>query len=130
MFGIQQISKEINKKSKLGNEENARKVLVAFLEVTKEKLNQGEVISFKGHFALKRSSTPSGNKNCDEHHKELEKFKQANKGKGIIAFTKSNVFRSLVAKTRNCAKCKVKKEQLAKNAKLTNRINFKPSKDF
>ncbi|CAI2193925.1 19498_t:CDS:1, partial [Funneliformis geosporum] len=110
---------------------NARKVLVAFLEVAREKLNQGETINFKGYFALKRSSTPSsGNKNCDEHHKELEKFKQANKGKGITAFTKSNVFRSLVAKTRNCAKCKAKKEQLAKNAKLTNRINFKPSKDF
>ncbi|CAI2194154.1 5175_t:CDS:2 [Funneliformis geosporum] len=106
---------------------NARKVLVAFLEVAREKLNQGETINFKGYFSIKRSATQSpGSKNCDEHHKELEKFKQANKGKGITAFTKSNVFRSLVAKTRNCAKCKVKKEQLAKNAKLTNRINFKP----
>jgi len=106
-------------------------VLTAFLEITKQKLLQGESINFKDYFTIKRNSTkPKGNKNCDEHHKELEKFKQANKGKGISAYTKSSAFRNLVSKTRQCAKCKVKKQDLAKNAKLTNRINFKVSKGF
>jgi len=131
MLGIQQISKEINKKGKIDNEETTKKVLNAFLEVTKQKLIEGESINFKGYFSIKRSTTqPKGNKNCDEHHKELEKFKQANKGKGVAFYAKSQAFRNLVAKTRNCAKCKVKKQQLAKNVKLTNRISFKPSKDF
>ena len=106
-------------------------VLNAFLEVAKEKIIEGESLNFKGYFTIKRSvAEQKGSKNCDEHQKELDKFKQANKGKGIAAYTKSEVFRNLVAKTRNCTKCKVKKQQLAKNAKLTNRISFKPSKDF
>jgi len=131
MLGISQISKEVNKKSKIGNEETTKRVLSAFLEVAKEKLNQGESLNFKSYFTIKRSvAKQKGSKNCDEHQKELDKFKQANKGKGIAAFTKSSTFRNLVAKTRNCAKCKSKKQQLAKNAKLTNRISFKPSKDF
>ena len=131
MLGISQISKEINKKSKIGNEETTKKVLNAFLEVTKQKLTEGESINFKGYFTIKRSvAKQKGNKNCDEHQKELDKFKQTNKGKGISAYTKSEVFRNLVAKTRNCAKCKAKKQQLAKNAKLTNRISFKPSEGF
>src|SRR6266487_3625109 len=131
MIRITQITKEVNKKSKINSTETTKKVLDAFLEVAKQKLLQGEGINFKGYFTIKRSTTqPKGNKNCDEHQKDLERFKQANKGKGIMAYTKSNVFRNLVAKTRNCSKCKGKKQQLAKNAKLTNRISFKPSKDF
>ena len=128
---IQQITQEVNKKSKLNSVENTKKVLAAFLEVTKQKLLQGESINFKGYFTIKRNTTkPKGNKNCDEHQKELDKYKQANQGKGITAYTKSDTFRNLVAKTRNCAKCKAKKEQLTKSAKPTNRISFKPSKDF
>ena len=131
MIGIQQITQEVNKKSKINSEETTRKVLTAFLEIVQQKLIQGEGINFKGYFTLKRTTTkPQGNKNCDEHRKELDKFKQTNKGKGIAAYTKSNVFRNLVAKTRNCSKCKAKKQQLAKSVKLTNRINFKPSKEF
>ena len=131
MLGISQISKEINKKSKIGNEETTKKVLNAFLEVTQQKLVQGESLNFKGYFSIKRSTTqPKGRKHCDEHQKELDKFKQANKGKGVAFYAKSQAFRNLVAKTRNCAKCKAKKQQLAKNAKLTNRISFKPSEGF
>ena len=131
MLGIQQISKEVNKKSKINSVENTKKVLNTFLEVTKQKLLQGESLNFKGYFTIKRNSTkPQGIKNCDEHHKELEKFKQANKGKGVAFYAKSQTFRNLVTKTRNCAKCKAKKQQLAKSAKPTNRINFKVSKGF
>ena len=131
MQGIQQITQEVNKKSKIGNEETTKKVLNAFLEVTKQKLIQGESINFKGYFTIKRSiAQAKGSKNCDEHQKELEKFKQANKGKGVAFYAKSQAFRNLVAKTRNCSKCKAKKQQLAKSVKLTNRINFKPSEGF
>src|SRR5439155_12347994 len=106
MIGITEITQETNKKSKINSEETTRKVLTAFLEVAKQKLLHGESINFKGYFTLKRNTTkPKGNKNCDEHHKELEKFKQTNKGKGIAVYTKSSVFRNLVAKTRNCSKC-------------------------
>src|SRR5205085_9902057 len=118
MIGITQITSEVNKKSKINSTETTKKVLTAFLEVAKQKLLQGESINFKGYFTLKRSTTkPKGNKNCDEHQKELEKFKQANKGKGILTFMKSNASRNLVAKTRYCSKCKAKKQQSAKNAK-------------
>ena len=131
MIGIQQITQETNKKSKINSTETTKKVITAFLEVAKQKLLHGESINFKGYFTLKRTTTkPQGTKNCEEHRKELDKFKQTNKGKGIAAYTKSNVFRNLVAKTRNCSKCKGKKQQLAKSVKLTNRINFKVSKDF
>ena len=131
MQGIQKITQEVNKKGKIGSEETTKKVIAAFLEVFKQKIIQGESINFKGYFGAKRLTTkPKGSKNCDEHQKELDKFKQTNKGKGIVAFMKSNVFRNLVAKTRNCAKCKAKKQQLIKSMKPTNRINFKVSKDF
>jgi nucleoid DNA-binding protein len=131
MQGIQQITQEVNKKSKINSVENTKKVITAFLETIQQKLIQGESLNFKGYFTLKRSITPfKGNKNCDEHQKELEKFKQANKGKGVAFYAKSSTFRNLVAKTRNCSKCKAKKQQLAKSAKPTNRINFKVSKGF
>lgn len=131
MLGIAQITQEVNKKSKLNNAEATKKILAAFLETIQQKILQGEDVNFKGYFTIKRTSTkPKGNKNCDEHQKELDKFKQANKGKGITAFTKSTTFRNLVAKARNCSKCKAKKQQLAKSIKLTNRISFKVSKGF
>jgi nucleoid DNA-binding protein len=130
MQGIQQITQEINKKTKV-SQEQIKKVLTTFLEVAKQKLNQGESISFKGYFTFKRGATqPKGNKNCDEHQKEIDKFKQANKGKGLAAYTKSPTFRNLVGKTRNCNKCKGKKQQLAKSVKPTNRVNFKVSEGF
>ena len=131
MQGIQKITQEVNKKSKIGSEETTKKVIVAFLEVFKQKIIQGESINFKGYFGAKRLTTkPKGSKNCDEHQKELDKFKQTNKGKGIAAFTKSSTFRGLVAKTRNCAKCKAKKATLAKSVKLVDRVSFKPSEGF
>src|SRR3954452_1809188 len=131
MLGISQISKEVNKKSKINSEDTTKKILTAFLEIAKEKLIQGESLNFKGYFTIKRNTTPAkGSKNCDEHQKELDKFKQANQGKGVQFYAKSNTFRNLVTKTRNCSKCKAKKQQLAKSVKLTNRISFKVSKNF
>ena len=116
MIGITQITQETNKKSKINSETTTKKVITAFLEIVQQRLVQGESINFKGYFTIKRSTTkPKGNKNCDEHQKELDRFKQADKGKGINNFMKSQVFRNLVAKNRNCSKCKVKKQQLAKS---------------
>jgi nucleoid DNA-binding protein len=73
MNGIQQITSEVNKKSKINNQETTKKVLNAFLEVTKEKLNQGESINFKGLFTIKRITTkPKGSKHCNKHEKNFE----------------------------------------------------------
>src|SRR3954447_8525082 len=131
MQGIQKITQEVNKKSKLNSEETTKKVITTFLEVLKQKIIEGESINFQGYFTAKRITTkPKGSKNCDEHQKELDKFKQTNKGKGIAVFAKSSTFRGLVAKTRNCSKCKSKKVALAKSAKLVDRISFKVSEEF
>ena len=131
MIGIQQITQEVNKKSKINSVENTKKVITAFLGTIQQKLVQGESLNFKGYFTVKRSTTkPKGSKNCDEHQKELDKFKQANKGKGVQFYAKSQTFRSLVTKTRNCSKCKGKKQMLVKSAKPTNRVSFKVSKEF
>jgi hypothetical protein len=101
------------------------------LEVVQEKLNQGESINFKGYFTVKRSvAKQKGNKHCNKHEKSLTDFKQANKGKGVAFYAKSDKFRGLVNEMKNCKDCQNKKQQLAKSAKPTNRINFKPSKDF
>ena len=131
MLGISQISKEVNKKSKINSEDTTKKVLNAFLEVAKEKLTQGESINFNGYFSIKRSVTkPKGSKNCGKHEKSLNDFKQANKGKGVLFYAKSEKFKNLVRDTRKCKDCQNKKQQLAKNAKPTNRISLKPSKSF
>src|SRR5688572_10798044 len=131
MLGITQISKEVNKKSKLNSVETTKKVLNAFLEVAKQKLNQGESISFKGYFTIKRSTIKAkGSKNCSKHEKSLNDFKQGNKGKGVAFYAKSDKFKGLVRDTRKCKECQNKKQQLAKSAKPTNRISFKVSKDF
>ncbi|KLL02704.1 MAG: hypothetical protein MRECE_51c008 [Mycoplasmataceae bacterium CE_OT135] len=131
MLGITQITQEVNKKSKLNSNENTKKVLNAFLEVAKQKLLQGESISFKGYFTIQRGSTkPQGSKNCSKHEKSLNDFKQANKGKGVAFYAKSDKFKGLVRDTRKCKDCQGKKQQLAKSAKMTNRISFKVSKDF
>src|SRR6185369_12934344 len=97
MLGITQISKEVNKKSKINSEETTRKVIAAFLETLQQKLVQGESINFKGFFTIQRNSTkPKGNKNCNKHEKALTDFKQANKGKGIQFFAKSEKFKGIV----------------------------------
>ncbi|CAI2177389.1 3978_t:CDS:10 [Funneliformis geosporum] len=128
MLGITQISKEVNKKSKIDSEDATKKVLNAFLEVAKQKLNQGESISFKGYFTVKRSAAqPKGSKHCNKHEKSLTDFKQANKGKGVLFYAKSDKFKSLVLDTRKCKDCQKKKQDLLKSAKPTNRISFKPS---
>jgi len=131
MQGIQQITQEVNKKSKINSKENTQKVIAAFLEVVQQKLVQGESINFKGYFTLKRNTTkPKGSKHCGKHEKAIADYKQANKGKGIAAFSKSEKFKNLVRDTRKCRECQNKKQQLIKSVKFTNRISLKPSKMF
>src|SRR6185312_4016673 len=131
MLGITQITSEVNKKSKINSSETTKKVITAFLEVAKQKLLQGESINFKGYFTIKRNTTkPKGSKHCPKHQKSLTDFKQANKGKGIKFYAKSDKFKGIVRDTRKCKDCQSKKQQLTKSVKPTNRINFKPSKQF
>ena len=131
MLGIQQISKEVNQKSKIGSEETTKKVLATFLEVIKQKLLQGEDIVFKGYFTFKRGISPTkGSKHCNKHEKSLADFKQANKGKGLAVYAKSTKFKGLVSEMKNCRDCQNKKKQLLKSTKPTNRINFKVSEGF
>lgn len=131
MQGIQQITQEVNKKSKISNQETTKKVIHAFLGTIQQKLLQGESINFKGYFTIKRTTTkPQGSKHCSKHEKSLTDFKQANQGKGIKFFAKSDKFKELVRDSRNCKDCQKKKQTLIKSAKPTNRISFKPSKDF
>lgn len=131
MLGIQQITQEVNKKSKINSTETTKKVLNAFLETIQQKLIQGESLNFKGFFTLKRTTTkPKGSKYCSKHEKSLTDYKQANKGKGIAAYAKSDKFRRLVNETKKCKDCQNKKQQLAKNVKLTNRVLLKPGKEF
>ncbi|CAJ0845393.1 1599_t:CDS:2 [Entrophospora sp. SA101] len=115
MLGIIQITQEVNKKSKINSKETTKKVLNAFLEVAKQKLLQGESINFKGYFTIKRSTTKQkGSKHCGKHDKSLNDFKQANKGKGITVFAKSEKFKGIVNEMRKCRNCKNKKQQLDK----------------
>ena len=131
MLGITQISKEVNKKNKIGSEDTTKKVLVAFLETIQQKLIQGESINFKGYFTIKRSvAKQKGSKNCGKHEKSLNDFKQGNKGKGVAFYAKSAKFKGIVSETRKCRDCQNKKQQLVKSGKPTNRISFKVSKDF
>jgi hypothetical protein len=131
MIGIQKIAQEVNKKSKLNSEETTKKVITAFLEVFQQKIIQGESINFKGHFSVKRITTkPKGSKYCNKHEKSIADYKQANKGKGIAAYAKSDKFRNLVRETRNCKDCQKKKQDLMKSVKPTNRVSFKVSEGF
>ena len=130
MLGINQITQEVNKKAKQ-NSEVVKKVLTAFLEVAKQKLNEGESINFKGYFTIKRSTTkPKGSKYCGRHERTITDYKKANKGKGIAVFAKSDKFKKLVAETRNCKDCSKRKVELAKSVKLVNRVNFKVGEGF
>jgi nucleoid DNA-binding protein len=131
MLGINQITQEVNKKSKINSVENTKKVISAFLETIQQKLIQGENINFKGYFSVKRSiAQGKGSKHCNKHEKSLTDFKQANKGKGVAFYAKSEKFRGLVREMKKCRDCQKKKQDLVKSAKPTNRINFKPSKGF
>src|SRR3954447_24686465 len=130
MQTITNLTQEINKKTKI-NQEQIKKILTTFLELTKQKLNQGENINFKGYFTLKRGTTsPKGTKNCTKHEKSLTDFKKTNPGKGVIFYAKSPKFRNLIQETKSCKDCQTKKQQLAKSVKLTNRISLKPSESF
>jgi nucleoid DNA-binding protein len=131
MQTITNLTQEVNKKSKTNNLETTRKILTTFLEVTKQKLLQGEPISFQGYFALKRSTTPpKGSKYCHKHEKSFTDYKKTNKGKGLAAFTKSPKFRNLVNDTKKCKDCQKQKQTLLKSLKPLNRLSFKVSKSF
>ena len=102
-----------------------------FLKIIKEALNSGEEIVIKDFFTIKRQIPKTkGSKRCDKHEKEIETFRRANKGKGIQAYAKSEVFKKLTREIRKCTSCKSKKQQIAKTAKPTTRITFKTSKNF
>ncbi|RHZ37431.1 HU family DNA-binding protein [endosymbiont GvMRE of Glomus versiforme] len=131
MLGINQISKEINKKSNLNSEATAKRVMKTFLEITKQRLNKGESINFKGYFTIKRGTAkPKGSKHCNKHEKSLTDFRRANKGKGIQAYFGSDKFKSLIRDSKVCKDCQKKRRELLKNTKLNKRISFKPSKMF
>ncbi|CAJ0830346.1 1832_t:CDS:2 [Entrophospora sp. SA101] len=99
--------------------------------IIKEALNNGEEIAIKNFFTIKRQTPKTkGSKRCDKHEREIESFRRANKGKGIQAYAKSEIFKKLVTDTRNCNNCKIKKQQIAKSAKPTTRITLKTSKNF
>ncbi|RHZ36263.1 hypothetical protein [endosymbiont GvMRE of Glomus versiforme] len=112
------------------------KVLVKVIEehfflVIKDALNKGEEVAIKNFFTISRQTTKSkGSKRCDKHEREIEGFRRTNKGKGIQAYAKSEVFKKIVRDTRNCSSCKAKKQQIAKLAKPTTRVTFKTSKNF
>ena len=73
MLGIQKITQEVNKKSKINSTETTKKVLNAFLETIQQKLNQGENINFKGYFTIKRIMKQAKDiKNCSKHEKNFE----------------------------------------------------------
>jgi len=131
MQTITNITQEVNKKSKTNNLETTKKILTVFLEVTKQKLLQGEDINFKGYFALKRATTkPTGAKHCPKHEKTFADYKKTNKGKGLAAYAKSTQFRKLVNEVKKCKDCQNKKQALIKSAKPLNRLSFKVSKGF
>jgi nucleoid DNA-binding protein len=131
MQGITQITSEVNKKSKINSEQTTKKVITTFLATIQQKLIQGESLNFKGYFTLKRSvAEQKGSKHCSLHAKSLTNFKQANPGQGVAFYAKSEKFRDLIRSTRSCKDCRNKKQTLIKNAKLTNRVNFKVSKGF
>jgi nucleoid DNA-binding protein len=131
MNGIQQITSEVNQKSKINSKETTQKIIHAFLENIRQKLVEGESINFKGYFTIKRVTTkPKDSKHCNKHEKTLTDFKQINKGKGVKFYAKSDKFRSLVNETKKCRDCQKKKKELIKSVKLTNRISFKVSKGF
>ena len=131
MQTITNITQEVNKKSKTNNLETTKKILTTFLEVTKQKLLQGEDINFKGYFALKRATTkPAGAKHCPKHEKTFADYKKTNKGKGLAAYAKSTQFRKLVNEVKKCKDCQNKKQALIKSAKPLNRLSFKVSKGF
>jgi nucleoid DNA-binding protein len=92
MIGITEINKIVSKKSKV-NEAEAKKITVAFLEAIKQKMAEGEDVSFKNYFSLNRSKkVPKDiSKFCVRHDKSVSDYKKTNKGKGINSFSKNPV---------------------------------------
>jgi nucleoid DNA-binding protein len=90
MTGITEINKLISKEVKV-SEDEVKKITMAFLEVTKQSLADGEDVSFKGYFSLTRSKKVPReiSKFCDRHSKSVNEYKRTNKGKGINSFSKS-----------------------------------------
>jgi hypothetical protein len=103
-----------------------------FLKVIKNSLISGEEIVIKNYFTIKRrKSKIEGDKYCSTHKDAVEKYKKANKGKGITAYANSPVWRKLMVETKKCAKCQAKKKS-RKEIKPTAKqgISFSLSKGF
>jgi nucleoid DNA-binding protein len=131
MSGIAELVKETNKISRVNNQQVVKEVLDAFIEIIRQKLNKGESIDLKGKFSLKRSITfGEGSNKCAKHEKLMTNYKKTIKGKGVVAFSKSEKFRKLVQEIRVCKDCRKKKRELLKSATLNKRINFEPSSLF
>jgi nucleoid DNA-binding protein len=125
MTGTTEISKEIRKKTKMGEAE-VGVMVAAFLEVIKEKLGQGEDVDFKNYFVLKRArQVPTMSKFCSKHNEAMNNYKKANKGKGLQAFAGSPAFRKLTLETRKCNGCKDQKQKIEKSTKLLPRVTCK-----
>jgi len=126
MIGITEINKIVSKKSKT-NEAEVKKVTLAFLEAIKQKLAEGEDISFKNYFSLKRSTKipKEISKFCDRHSKSINDYKKANKGKGISGFSKSSTWKGLMTETKGCSGCKSQKQKILKSTRLLPRVNCK-----
>ena len=128
--GIIEINKEVSKKVKL-SEVQVKEVMARALEVIKQKLLQGEDISFKGYFGLKRSKqVPKISKFCDRHTRSMDDYKKTNKGKGLAAFAKSPAFKKLINDTKHCSSCKAQKDKIVKSTKLLTRVICKTSSEF
>ena len=127
MIGITEINKEVNKKTRVGEAE-VKTVITAFLEVIKEDLIKGEDISFKGYFTLKRSKQlPHISKFCDNHTRQMNDFKNKNKGKDLKFFVNSSSFKKIKSEIKECNNCKTQKQKIVKATKLLPRVVCKTS---
>ncbi|CAJ0866226.1 13979_t:CDS:10 [Entrophospora sp. SA101] len=104
-------------------ESEVKTVITAFLEVIKEDLIKGEDISFKGYFTLKRSKQlPHISKFCGNHTRQMDDFKNKNKGKDLKFFVNSSSFKKIKSEIKECNSCKTQKQKIVKATKLLPRV--------
>lgn len=133
MIGTTELVEKIKKYFPEINKSQLEKVIEKFLAEIKQGLINGETISFKrkGYFELSRGRVePKESKRCEKHERAVENYKRTNKGKGIAAYAKSDIWRKLLNEAKGCNNCKVKKQKVEKMAKLTDRVVFRPSSSF
>ncbi|CAJ0842010.1 10712_t:CDS:10 [Entrophospora sp. SA101] len=89
----------------------------------KEDLIKGEDISFKGYFTLKRSKQlPHISKFCGNHTRQMDDFKNKNKGKDLKFFVNSSSFKKIKSEIKECNSCKTQKQKIVKATKLLPRV--------